>query len=197
VAEKTKGKLIETMRLLLQQRGYAATGLNDVIRLSGAPRGSLYYHFPGGKEELAIAAIRASGEVMYDALEAATSDADTPSEGLKATAGVVAGDLVGNDFAIGCPVATVALEMSAESEGLRIACLEVYDRWLGLIQSRLESGGVAPPLSKVSASFALSIIEGALLLSRLKRSTEPLDSAMEILGGFTVLLESGNLPLPR
>ena len=188
--------MIEAMRTLLQRHGYSGTGLNDVVRASGAPKGSLYYYFPDGKEQLAIEAIRAAGEEMYGRLVAALGPEMPPDQALMAAARVLSEDLVSTDFAVGCPVATVALEMSATSEGLREACAEVYRRWRELLAAGLLAAGVSEEFAAIGASFALSTIEGAMLLARVERSTAPLDSAAALLANLAALLRAGLLPEP-
>ena len=57
--DETRTKLVEAAATLFEERGYHAAGVKAILERAGAPRGSFYFHFPGGKEELAIAAIEA------------------------------------------------------------------------------------------------------------------------------------------
>ena len=108
---------IDTTAKLLRRRGYAASGLNEIVARSGAPKGSLYFHFPGGKEELAIAAMEhaggaaASGHRRSCSPRVRTSARRSPRSSTRSPAGLQA-----SGFRDGCPIATVALETASESE---------------------------------------------------------------------------------
>ncbi len=165
---------IETTATLLRRQGYAATGLSEIVARSGAPRGSLYYHFPGGKEELAVAALTRAGEQLQAGI-AATLDARSDLDAALALLldGLAAG-LVASDYADGCPLATVALEAAGASEPLRAAAADAFDGWLGAITRRIEAAGVEPPAARRRATLVLAAIEGALILARARRDPEPL-----------------------
>lgn len=170
----SRARFVETTAGLLRRQGYHATGLNQIIKESGAPKGSLYFHFPGGKEELAQAALEQSGAQMHAELEGLVANAKNPLEALRAVANALADSLEASDFQDGCPVATVALEAAAQSEALQMTCGASYRAWEQLISASLREHRVATREAKGLASLILSAIEGALLLSRAYRDTKPL-----------------------
>ncbi|WP_031079657.1 TetR/AcrR family transcriptional regulator [Streptomyces sp. NRRL S-118] len=179
--EETRGKLLDATQRLIEAGGYFNAGLNQIVAASGAPKGSLYFHFPGGKDQLIEEAVRRGGEeisaLLADA-EQASREGGT-AEMLAALLDALGDRLERSDWRKGCPVATVALEMAADNTTLQKACSEVYASWEDALADLLESDGHPAPLS--TATAALALIEGALMLARTHRSREPLDRAARTL----------------
>lgn len=169
----SKQQMVEATAMLLQRQGYAATGLNQIVQEAGAPKGSLYFHFPGGKEELAAAAIETSGAQMKSAIAGVIEDVTDPAEAIERVTAFLAAGLRESEFVSGCPVATVALETT--SDALRDVCENSYRSWEDVVVPRLTAAGMSEGAARELTVFALSAIEGALLLSRVYRSTEPLE----------------------
>src|SRR6478735_1281916 len=122
----SRDAFIDATATLLRRQGYAATGLSEIVQRSGAPRGSLYFHFPGGKEELAVAAMCRSGEQLRAAIEATLGARESLDEALALLLDALAAGLVASDYADGCPLATVALEAASSSEPLRAAAAHAF-----------------------------------------------------------------------
>ncbi|HVM40572.1 MAG TPA: TetR/AcrR family transcriptional regulator [Acidimicrobiia bacterium] len=162
-------KAIETTAQLLQRQGFAATGLEEILATSGAPKGSFYFHFPGGKEELAAEAVAWSGEAVLAALEHAIARSDSPGDAIRRFATMQAAQLTSSDFALGCPVATVALEMSSRSEPIRKASEAAMRSWIDRLGAVLIESGVAPGEAEELAEWTIASLEGALLLARARR----------------------------
>lgn len=179
---QTRRRVIETAATLFQRQGYHATGLNQVLAEGKAPKGSLYFHFPGGKEELAAEAVRHSGAVTAEALAAAVAQARGPEASLVAAGELLAGLLEASDFHDGCPVATVALEAAADSETIRASCAEVYESWRELLIAQMAGWGVRAEDSGDLADVVLSGFEGALLLARVKRDAGVVRNVAAALG---------------
>jgi TetR/AcrR family transcriptional repressor of lmrAB and yxaGH operons len=163
---ETRGRLLTTAAALFQRQGYHATGLNQVVAEGGAPKGSLYFHFPGGKEQLAAESVALSAREVHSGLRAA-GDLDT-------ALAFFAQQLVASDFTSGCPVATVALDASGESEQIRDACAAAYASWSELLVEFLVRRGVPGERAPGLATTVLAAIEGALLLARTRRDVAPL-----------------------
>ena len=166
-------------RLLLRRQGYAATGLSEIIALSGAPKGSLYFHFPAGKEQLAVAAMERSGDQLRGAIAGILSAHTQLGEALGALVDTLAVGLSCSDYRDGCPIATVTLEAAASSEAVRAAAAEVFDSWLEVLELRLREGGLEPPRARSRALLVLSALEGALILARAQRDPEPLHAVRQ------------------
>jgi TetR/AcrR family transcriptional repressor of lmrAB and yxaGH operons len=179
--ERSRARLVGTTAALLQRQGYHATALGQIVQESGAPRGSLYFYFPGGKEELACTALAESGEAMRQQLEAVIAAASDPAAAIEDVCRVVGEALAASGYAHGCPLATVALEAAAASDAVREVCATHYARWEHSIGALLVAAGVASARAAELATFVLATVEGALLLAKVKRDLGPLEQAGSIL----------------
>jgi len=153
------------MARLLRDQGYTATGRAQLLAESGVSNGSLYHHFPGGMEELAEAALEASGAVVADALREALDAAPNAGEGVARFLDIAGGAATG-DHCAGCPIAPTALESPIISPRLRAVAARCFDEWEALIAARLRADGWPDGSAPEAASAALALIEGALLLAR-------------------------------
>jgi TetR/AcrR family transcriptional regulator, lmrAB and yxaGH operons repressor len=172
----TRAELVETMARLLRDQGYTATGRAQLLAESGVSNGSLYHHFPGGMEELAEAALEASGSLVAGALRAALDAAPSAAEGVARFLDV-AQEAAKDGQRLGCPVAPTALESPIISPRLREAAARCFDRWEALIAARLRADGWPENSLPATASAALTLIEGALLLARVSGQPGHLDHA--------------------
>jgi TetR/AcrR family transcriptional regulator, lmrAB and yxaGH operons repressor len=170
----SRDAFIDTTARLLRRQGYAATGLNEIVARSGAPKGSLYFHFPGGKEQLALAAMDRAGEQLREAITATLASSDDLGEALSRLLDALAAGLEQSGYRDGCPIATVALEAASDSEPLRASAAGAFDSWLAALEQRLRGDGFAPPAARQRALHILSAIEGALILSRAMHDVGPL-----------------------
>ena len=183
---ETRERMVEATARLIARQGYHATGVAQVLTESEAPRGSLYFHFPEGKQQMAQAAIERLGQELGGVLQAKLDAKPDVKAGLQSIARMFARQLEATDFQLGCPVATTALEASSDSPGLTAACAQVFERWTELLAGRLrqERPRIASP--ERVARTVLALIEGALVLARARRSIEPLRDAEQ---AIAVLLE--------
>jgi TetR/AcrR family transcriptional repressor of lmrAB and yxaGH operons len=172
----TRAELVQTMARLLRDQGYTATGRAQLLAESGVSNGSLYHHFPGGMEELAEAALEASGQAVAAALGEALDGATNTADGIVRFLDIAQGSVVG-DACAGCPVSPTALESPIISPRLRAAAALCFDRWQALIATRFRKDGWPEDAAAEAASSALALIEGALLLARVSGQTVHLDNA--------------------
>lgn len=169
----TRRLLIETTARLLQNQGYNATGMNQITQLSGVPKGSLYYHFPDGKEQLACEAVSHTKRVTLDGLRAAldaSPDAVTAVQGLF----TLIADNYDQDADLGIPIGIVAHETARSNENIREACCGVYRAWIREFEKKFESCGYE---SEEAADLAVAIngmVEGAIIMCLTQKSSEPL-----------------------
>lgn len=170
--------MIETTARLLWSQGLRATGMSQIVAESQAPRGSIYFHFPGGKEQLAAEALRSAGAVMTANIREALTHRNARTA-IKKFVESYAREMRESDFRHGCPIATVALEASTTSEPIRAVCAEVFGEWEALLAQRLEQDGFGKKPARKLAAVILSALEGAMILSRSRRSTEPLEHVAE------------------
>jgi TetR/AcrR family transcriptional repressor of lmrAB and yxaGH operons len=172
-----RAKAVRTAGRLFQERGYAATGLTEIIQRSGAPKGSFYFHFPDGKEQLAVEALTAAGESVAEALCGLVARSPNPARLVRGYVALQEQMLEGSDYRQGCPIATVTLEMASESEPIRAAAEAVFARWSGILADYLAHHGHRPAEAARLAEHIVASLEGALLLARAQRSVKPLRNA--------------------
>lgn len=174
-----KERMVLTAAKLFQRQGYNATGLKQVVTEAHAPRGSIYHHFPGGKEELGVQAVEIAARELTRAIQKAGESAMSPAEMLRRLGRAIGGWLEGSDYLEGCPVSTVTLETAPISPSLTEACNAAYVQWTEMFAEHLVRGGMAQPAASRLATTIVAAVEGALLLCRARTSTTPLDDVIE------------------
>ncbi|MEV0293864.1 TetR/AcrR family transcriptional regulator [Nocardia sp. NPDC050710] len=176
----TRQRLVAVAADLLQLRGYAGTGIAEILERSGTTKGSLYFHFPGGKEELAAEALRVRGTEIGRLIEHLASSAPDAATTVCAFAVALATRLEDSEFQRGCALATAVLDAGPDAATVREAARGGYDRWRALLADRIAADGlVDDPASE--ALLVISALEGALILARAQRDPGPvLDVAKRI-----------------
>jgi TetR/AcrR family transcriptional repressor of lmrAB and yxaGH operons len=168
-----RDQIIDTTCRLLELQGYYATGLNQIIQESGAPKGSLYHYFPEGKEALAAEAIARSSAGITANIERTLAAQEDPAAAVVGFIRELAGHVAASGFQQGGPITAVALEAASTSEPLRLACRDAYRAWQGLFAERLRpSYGAAR--SERLAALIIAAIEGGIILSRSEQDVRPL-----------------------
>jgi TetR/AcrR family transcriptional repressor of lmrAB and yxaGH operons len=180
-ATDSKGKTLAAAAKLFRQQGYHGTALHDILAAGGSPRGSLYFHFPKGKEEIGEAALTIAGEAVRQALAHAAETSENAETFVTRIARGMAADLEKSGYREGCPIATTALETSAQSEALGAATRTAFQKWENEIKRGLERFGISAEQADPLATTVLSQLEGALLLARTYRSLEPMHRAEQAL----------------
>jgi TetR/AcrR family transcriptional repressor of lmrAB and yxaGH operons len=170
----SRQKVIATTVQLLRRQGLSATGINRIIRESKSPRGSIYFHFPGGKEELTIEALRSAQRTVVERMQAAVGTGRSTASALRRVVRDYVEDLRKSNYEFGCPIANVALDVSAESPRIREVCAEIFGDWQSRIREALEKDGYLRGEADALAQLILSSLEGALILCRAQRSARPL-----------------------
>jgi AcrR family transcriptional regulator len=162
---------------LFRRQGFAGTGVKQIVAEASAPFGSLYHFFPGGKEQLGEEVIRSSGAIYGQLLDAFYKPGEDPVAATRNFFAAAAQTLHESDYADACPIATVALEVSSTNEPMRQACAEVFESWVDGATDRLVDCGLTRKRSRELAFALIGALEGAFVLSRALRRTEPLDVA--------------------
>jgi TetR/AcrR family transcriptional repressor of lmrAB and yxaGH operons len=178
-----KTRMTVTAARLFQRHGYHAVGFRRIVEESGAPRGSIYHHFPGGKEQLAVDAIGLSGRALLRTIETVAADADDVAAVLDGLAEQLSGWLESSAFEAGCPVATVALECAPGIDAIATACRDVFRGWVDVLRGRLVEEGWGPDEARDFATTIVAAVEGALLLARVERDVTPLRAVLRDLAG--------------
>jgi TetR/AcrR family transcriptional repressor of lmrAB and yxaGH operons len=170
--------MIRSALYLMGEQGIEATSFSQVIEHSGAPRGSIYHHFPGGKAQLIEEATRYAGDAVVQAVNATVEGHDDPVAAVNAIADFWRTLLYDSEFAAGCPVVAATLE-GGNTPAAREAARDAFKRWESLYTGMFVRAGVPEERAKSLASMAVSAVEGAVILSRAERSNEPLERVVE------------------
>src|SRR4051794_14963471 len=181
---------VEATGVLLRRQGYSATGLSEIVARSGAPRGSLYFHFPGGKQELALAAMERTGEQLRAGIAALMSPPGGAAASLARLIDVLAAGLEASGSRDGCPIATVTLEQ-AGAEPVRLTAERVFSTWLSELESALVADGMERAAAERRALMVLAAIEGALVLARARRDVAPMHAVRDELGALFAARPAG------
>jgi AcrR family transcriptional regulator len=187
----SREKTIVAAAKLFRQQGYHGASLQDILKAAGSPRGSLYFHFPGGKEEIGRAALAFYAEAVRRMMASAAEASETAEGFLMLVVRNMAADIERTDYKEGCPIAAVALETVAQSTALGGATRDAFQAWELEIRRGLERFGMEDAASVATA--VLSQLEGALLLARTYRSLEPLVRAE----GAVKLMANASSPMRR
>ena len=165
-------RFVDTAAGLFRRHGYHGVGLSQIIAVSGAPKGSFYHHFPGGKEELAEHTVRHAGAVIDKAIDEAFLGASSFAEGARALADRIADWFESSEWSDGCPITSIVLDTTPASERILRATQEVFEGWLARATGhavRLGAEGDA----RTTATCLLVALEGAWIVARVQRSREP------------------------
>ncbi|WP_205878571.1 TetR/AcrR family transcriptional regulator [Mycobacterium camsae] len=172
-------RLIDSAIEMLRRHGVAGTGLADLLEHSGTARRSVYVNFPGGKSELMAEATRKAGRLFDSALAGEAPGSDVRAS-LAAFVKSWQETLHSSDYTAGCPVVAAALGRT-ESPAAADAAGEAFTAWQQLIAERLREEGVAVEEAAALATTIVAAVEGAVILCRATRSTDPLDRTARVL----------------
>lgn len=176
----TRDRFLAAATTLFRRQGYSGTGLKQVARDGGAPMGSLYHFFPGGKQDLALQAIARTHERYDELLVRIFATTDHTAEAAIAWFAMAAQALEESDFADGCPIGTVACEVASTNEELRQASAVVFASWRARVIDQLIVEGVTVDRARRLASLAVASLEGAILLARNERDVAPLHDTGDV-----------------
>jgi AcrR family transcriptional regulator len=166
-------RMILSTALLIRERGARATSLDAILAHSRSPRGSVYHHFPGGREQLLREATAYSGEYVARKLE--RDRGEHPLAALDALFDDYRANLQATDYRAGCPVVAVAVESSPDGPDLRDCTRDAFERWRRAIADGLAKHGIAAERADELALNAIASFEGALVLCRSYRDLEALE----------------------
>jgi len=185
-------RMIVSAALLMRERGVEATSFSAVLAHSGAPRGSIYHHFPRGKAQLVEEATRFGGDFIAAGLAAALAEED-PVGAVQRFCQSWRDVLSESDFAAGCPVVAATLE-GERTPAAREAAGAAFERWEELLIEAFERHGIAAARAASLATLAIAAIEGAIVVARAQRSSAPLERVMGELEQLTATALAGARP---
>lgn len=178
--------MVESAAVLLRERGVAGVTVDAVLAHSEAPRGSVYHHFPGGRDEILLAALDRAGEFISAKLHRALADGD-PRGAVQSFVRFWKRALTDSDFRAGCPAAAVVVDGRRDVEGAAEAVHAIFERWHQDLTVLLASAGHDPQRAERLATLILAAIEGAIILCRATGEVRPLD---DVAAELTLLLDA-------
>jgi len=183
-ASSAREDLLDAATELFRARGYEGVGVAELLERSGAPRGSLYFHFPGGKEQIGVEAVErvgASIRTQFQALAAREPDLEHYVDAVFRSAAKTVKE---RSFDASCPIAAIASESSSRSPLLRAAVAETLASWEREVAAMAERWGMNAKAAAEFASAVITAMEGAMIMAKSKRTTEPMINAGKALKAF-------------
>jgi TetR/AcrR family transcriptional regulator, lmrAB and yxaGH operons repressor len=175
---RTKQMMIRAAADLMQRRGYVGTGVADILSKANAPRGSLYHHFPGGKREIALAAIAYARRVFARDLDRISAESTSLETYLTALGTLSKRDLLTSDFDASCPIAATALDVPNEETEILAACAEAFDFWSQSIAEGLARHCLVELQAASLGSLFLRALFGAAMAARAARDVQIIDETI-------------------
>lgn len=167
-------QIIATTCDLLESQGFHGTGLNQIVQQSGAPKGSLYYYFPDGKDGIAEAAIAAAGMAVEEQIHAGLTMSEDAAEAVRLFVTAIAHYVEASGFRSGGPLMTVAMETATTNARLNLACRAAYSRLQAAFEAKLAANGYGESQARELATFITAAIEGGVILCRTYHTGDPL-----------------------
>jgi TetR/AcrR family transcriptional regulator, lmrAB and yxaGH operons repressor len=177
----SRDRMITAARRLFREQGYLGTALSDVVTESAAPRGSMYFHFPGGKEELATEVTLHHGADVIAHINRVAGATETAAEFIRAFLGRFRDEIVASHYREGCAVAPIVIESTPTSPSLSAVTQRAFRDLIATLTARLEEKAVPHESANALALNTVTSMEGALIVSRVLRSPEPFDTAITAL----------------
>jgi TetR/AcrR family transcriptional repressor of lmrAB and yxaGH operons len=173
----SRDKMVRSAASLIGQRGMNATSFSDVLDDSGAPRGSIYHHFPDGKRQLSECAMRLTSEQILSHLRANTES--SPSGVVRHFVSLFHEVVAASGGACGCAIAGVTIDATENDDDLLLVAREAFRAWEELLAAQLRDVGVAKEKAHGVAVISVASIEGALILCRAEGNDVPLAQVEE------------------
>jgi len=181
---KHRQPIINAAVTLFRRHGYSATGLNDIVEESSAPKGSLYHYFPAGKPSIAVAAVEEAGRRVAETASQLAAKTSSTGELIREHARLLAGWMRKSGFRDGCPITTVLLELAPEDRAVAQAGREAYAARLAILTEKLIADGFPAERAKRLAGLCVSAIQGALIQARVERSGAPIETTADELASM-------------
>ncbi|MDX2277265.1 MAG: TetR/AcrR family transcriptional regulator [Hyphomonadaceae bacterium] len=172
-ASSARDDLLGAAAELFRARGYEGVGVAELLEKSGAPRGSLYFHFPGGKEQIGLEVIDRVGKATTEQFHALGQRDVTLEQYIDAVFKFTAKTVRDRDYYASCPVAAIAAEVGGAKTPLAEAVLRVYTAWENEIAQACEARGLSPKNAADFASALVTAMEGAFVVSKVQRCVAP------------------------
>ncbi|MFJ5264682.1 TetR/AcrR family transcriptional regulator [Streptomyces sp. NPDC088387] len=177
-------KMVQAAKELIRERGYHATAFSDVLKRSEAPRGSVYFHFPGGKAQLAVEAAEAHAHEQVEIIDRAAEEADSATALIEIYLNMGRDGMVASGYGRGCGIAPLVTEGAGrDSEEIGETGRRAFSEMIDRLAFHFVAFGVERPASRALADAVVAGIEGAMVTSRALHSPAPFDAMRDVLIG--------------
>jgi AcrR family transcriptional regulator len=173
----TKQRMLDSAVLLLRERGAPGVTVDAVLAHSGAPRGSVYHHFPGGRNEMLLGAVRLAGDYIAAMVDDSVADGDV-QQTMARLVRFWKRALTRTDYRAGCPVVAMAVDSRESVPDAAELVREIFARWQASLSDVLSANGFAHDRAGRLATLIVSAVEGAVILCRAHRDLTPLDDVL-------------------
>jgi TetR/AcrR family transcriptional repressor of lmrAB and yxaGH operons len=171
----TRERMVDGAKELIRKNGYGATSFKDVWEYTDTPRGSVYFHFPGGKEQLGLEVLASVGQRLADLTDALAARTRTAKTLVRALAAALADEVEGSDYLDGCAIVNISSETAASSETLRQASAAAFAQWTAALAWHFERFGMSVAESRRLADVVVSGLEGARVVAKTYRDRAALE----------------------
>lgn len=171
---RTKQRMLDSAVALLRERGIAGVTLDAVLSRSQAPRGSVYHHFPGGRNELILAAAQQAGDYITALVNETSAESDPPTM-FDQFVRFWQQTLAETDYLAGCPIAALGLSSHHDTPEAAELVRDIFTRWQTNVSVVLTANGIPHARAERLATVTVAALEGAIILCRAHRNNRPLD----------------------
>ncbi|GGG68765.1 TetR/AcrR family transcriptional regulator [Paenibacillus radicis (ex Gao et al. 2016)] len=177
----SRDTILSTATRLFQLQGYSATGLNQIIKESNAPKGSLYYHFPGGKEQLAVESINKMAGVIADLITSDFAEYGNVVEAIQIHIRKIGEGFDDIEHIEGIHIGLIAAETALKSEPLRQASKNAFDLWISIYEQKLIEDGYGEERAVQLSVLINSLIEGSITHALTYKNGDALRNAADFI----------------
>jgi TetR/AcrR family transcriptional regulator, lmrAB and yxaGH operons repressor len=190
MAQRTdaRHRMVQAAQQLIRERGYHATAISDVLERSAAPRGSVYFHFPGGKTQLATEAAEAHAHEQVKHIDQAAAQAASAAQFIQAYLDLARDGMVASDYSRGCGIAPLVTEAEPDSDALAATSRRAFSAMIDRLAFHLVDFGLPGGPAQQLADATIAAVEGALITSRALRTPSPFDAVREVMSARAAAL---------
>jgi TetR/AcrR family transcriptional regulator, lmrAB and yxaGH operons repressor len=176
----SRKKAVEGAERLFRTQGYAATGLTQILEVSGTPKGSFYFHFPGGKRQLAQEVLEVYGQRVLAGMQALAAKHSDPAGFVRALGRAMAKEMEATGWTLGCAAQNLAIELAPADCEFTDALERTFAKWTSAVADGIKAAYSSRHVAERRAAAILAAFEGAKTLARASRSADPFDAVIEI-----------------
>lgn len=177
----SREKAIEGAERLFRKQGYAATGLTEILEESGAPKGSFYFHFPEGKQQLAHEVLLAYGSRVETSLRwLASQHQGDPSGFVRSLCRGIAEEMKASDWTLGCAAQNLSNELAPVDPGIAELIASIFSSWIAVVADAIRPAYPSRTVAEQRATSLIASLEGARSLARAMRSSGAFEAVLDL-----------------